>query len=173
MGLGLALPVSGFEVTTTFSPLVSGSDPMGLDGSTFTVTFTVDDSGVYLNDDLSFGSVIAPISGATLTISGASVPANNGTFSLNANYSLLGGIFGAAGQLLSPSTAVGAVGTAVLGTGTLEDSNWTCPRWWQQSLAGPFYPRISTALRCLPARRSVSLTTGPIQQPSMGCHRGL
>lgn len=66
-----------YNYTTTLS-LQAGPDILGLDGALLSITVDVDSGAVYI-DRFGYPSVIMN-NDATLTISGSSIPSNNGTF---------------------------------------------------------------------------------------------
>ena len=70
------------QLSFSFQPqLVSGIDTNGLIGSTWTIDITLAQNNYSaLTGDYRAGLPYAPIDTAILTVSGASVPANNGTF---------------------------------------------------------------------------------------------
>ena len=73
-----SLPPLTITVTVTLT-LASGSDTGGLDGATVTFTGTFANGTLYVDDGGGFPAAIAATH--SLTVSGASVGANNGTFS--------------------------------------------------------------------------------------------
>lgn len=81
-----------YDYTTNLS-LASGGDALGLDGATVDVQVDVDSSAVYTNR---FGyPAVVMNNDATVTISGASIGANDGTFALSqlAFYPSFAGLF--------------------------------------------------------------------------------
>jgi hypothetical protein len=113
-----------YDYTTTLS-LASGTDALGLNGATVDVQVDVDSSAVYANR---FGlPAVVMNNDATVTISGASVGANDGTFALAqlAFYPSFAGLFGDPGGVADTVTLVGGtltlqINTVATGTGGAE-----------------------------------------------------
>jgi hypothetical protein len=113
-----------YDYATTLS-LASGSDALGLNGATMDVQVDVDSSAVYVNR---FGlPAVVMNNDATVTISGASVGANDGTFALSqlAFYPSFAGLFADPGGVAATVTLVGGtltlqINTQATGTGGSE-----------------------------------------------------
>ncbi|MCB1128545.1 MAG: hypothetical protein KDM81_18765 [Verrucomicrobiae bacterium] len=89
-GLLVATARAQILVSFSFSPsLAAGADPAGLVGSTMTVAATIAPGATYVaGTGAATGIPYAPFTVATVTITGAGVPANNGTFALQNTVSL-------------------------------------------------------------------------------------
>jgi hypothetical protein len=113
-----------YDYATTLS-LASGSDALGLNGATLDVQVDVDSSAVYINR---FGlPAVVMNNDATVTISGASIGANDGTFALSqlAFYPSFAGLFTDPGGIAPVVTLVGGtltlqINTQATGTGGAE-----------------------------------------------------
>ena len=162
-----------YEYSTTLS-FSSGTDDAGLDGAKVNINVSFDSSGVYVD---SFGYPAIPANNdATVTISGSSQAANNGTFQLPqlAFYPSLAGLFTypggvhpvltlpVAGDLLfNPATAPSSTGATVSVGQTVSLSDFvpaTSDNYlWQTFSAN--YNQVSTAL-------TATLTPSTVPEPS-------
>jgi hypothetical protein len=120
-GFGLIVGMAGradaatifYNYATTLS-LVSGTDTLGLNGAVLDIAVDVDSSAVYITR---FGlPAVIMTNDATITISGSSIPSNNGTFALPqlAFYPSFAGLFA------DPAGVASTVTLPVGGTLTLQ-----------------------------------------------------